>query len=345
MKKYLWFVALLLLCIGEVFASSVPTKSERAFVVDMGCKEEHVCVLSEAVKRAWTDRAQDLQSRTGVQAVLLVAHGTGDVSFEVYANEAANNMQVGVKDRGGVIMLLDSKNQKSRLEVSRSLEGAITDQAAKQIVVKFGEELAASKSSKSSEYLLAPLMTVFGSIDSLAIVENASKLSKSFVLEKDKSFAYFILSCLLAVFISSILAVVWWSETWSYAKGSILGGVLCLALDIFFHSYTLSSAATVFAIGFVVTFLLAWIWHRVGDSFGWDTIDVSSGSGASVSGSTGHMASGVSDFAGGGATESLGASFASAADSSSFDLSGCVPDLGDCDVGGFDGCDIGGCDF
>lgn len=340
-NKFMTLCLLLLLSIGAV-ASTLPQKSDRAFVIDMSCKEEKVCVLSKSASESWTNKALDLQNRTGVQVALLIVHGTGSVGFEQYANDAANALKVGTSGNGGIVFLMDNKERKARLEVSRDLEGVIPDIMAKRILVQFSEGLAQAPKSSGVEHLERLLIDVFNQIDNQVTDSYKQNGKKVFVPEKDKTFTYFVIICGIIVFVCSLIAVMWYSRGWAYVKGSTLGGILCVAATFIFPSLFVPLGLT-FIIGFVVTFILAWIWHKSGDSLGWDMIDTlpSGGSGNSV----GTMASGVSDFAGGGATEGLSSAaegltsaMSGAADSCNFDAC----DLGGCDAGG---CDIGGCDL
>ncbi len=342
MRNIILALCALLMVSTNVIASSLPKKSDRAFVVDMSCKEEKVCIVSKAANDLWTSQAADIQKRTGVQAALIVIHGTGGISFEQYANDAANLLKVGTRGNGGVVFLFDNKEHKSRLEVSRDLEGVIPDIAAKRIVELFSETLGQDSKSSNPDALAKSLVAVLDSIDNFVTEYHTQKGGKVFVAEKDKSFTYFAIICSIVVLLSSFVAVLWYSKRWYYTKGSLLGGTLCVLVALFFQTLTVSSVL-IFVIAFVITFILAWIWHSAGDSAGWDIIDSAPSGGANeVKGS---MAEGVSDFAGGGATEVVssavhGVTSTASSAAESCDISGC--DLAGCDVGS---CDIGGCDL
>ncbi len=342
MKRILIALCALVFISINADASPLPKKSDRAFVVDMACKEEKVCILSKEAIQFWTTHAADLQKRTGVQVALIVIHGTNDLPFEQYANEAANALRVGTRGNGGVVFLFDNKGRKARLEISRDLEGVIPDATAKQITVLFDETLAQSAKGADGDPLARSLMVVFDKVDHYATEHHVQKGGKAFVAEKDKSFTYFAIICAVIILICSFIAVLWYSKRWYYTKGSVLGGALCVVALLFFSTLTVSLVLT-FALAFIVTYLFAWIWHRAGDSAGWDIIDLVplDGGGNAVGG----MAEGVADFAGGGATQILGSAVDGISHAATSVGESCNP--GACDLGGCDvsGCDIGGCDL
>lgn len=342
MKRLLTALCVLLFACTNVVASSLPKKSDRAFVVDMACKEEKVCVLSKEARASWTEHATDLQTRTGVQAVLIVVHGTGNLSFEQYANDAANALTVGTRGNGGVVFLFDNSARKARLEVSRDLGGIIPDATAKTISELFRNTLEQSTASKESDPFGKSLSTVFDSVDQLATQQHMQVGGKAFVPEKDKSFTYFAITCCIIIFVCSLIAVLWYNERWYYLKGSVLGGAVCTATTLFFPTLAVSSLLT-FIVAFVVTYIFAWIWHRAGDSAGWDIVDSVPTGG--VPRQTNSMASGVADFAGGGATETVSTALQDVSNIAHSVGDACNPsacDLGGCDVSG---CDIAGCDL
>lgn len=347
MRNILVALCVLLSVSIHVMASSLPKKSDRAFVVDMSCKEEKVCIVTKTANDSWTTHAVDLQKRTGVQVALVVTHGTGNIPFEQYANDAANLLKVGTRGNGGIVFLFDNKERKARLEISRDLEGAIPDVTAKKIAELFSETLGQSTKNSSFDPLAKSLVEVLDSIDTYVTEYQTEKGGKVFVAEKDKSFTYFASICFIIVLMSSIGAVVWYSKRWYYTKGSLLGGVLCTATALVFPAVVfpalIVSLGFTFILAFMATFIFAWIWHRAGDSAGWDIIDYIPSDG--VREVTGSMAEGVADFAGGGATEVVSTAVQGVANTAtsaaeSCDLSGCDP--GGCDVSG---CDIGGCDL
>lgn len=342
MKKLVVTLCVFLLVSFEALASSLPKKTDRAFVVDMACKEEKVCILSKTATDTWTTHAVDIQKRTGVQTTLIVVHGTGDLPFEQYANTAANTLRVGTKGNGGVVFLFDNKVHTARLEISRDLEGVIPDLTAKKIVELFGKTLAESTKNNDKEPLAKALSVVLDNLDNFVTENNIQKGGKEFIAEKDKALIYFAIVCSIIVLICSFIAVMWYNKRWYYTKGSLLGGVLCVIATFFFSTLSISPLLT-FLLAFIVTYIFASIWHKAGDSAGWDIVDSIPYDGVRVS--TKAMAEGVADFGGGGASEILSSTVEDATKIASSTAESCSP--GACDLGGCDlsGCDIGGCDL
>lgn len=321
----------------EALASPLPKMTDRAFVVDMACKEEKVCILSRTATDTWTTRAIEIQKRTGVQTTLIVVHGTGDLPLEQYANKAANILKVGTQGNGGVVVLFDNKAHTARLEISRDLEGVIPDLTAKRIAGLFGETLSEFTKNNDKDPLAKSLTVVLDNLDNFVTENNTQKGGKEFIAEKDKALTYFAIVCSVIVFISSFIAVLWYDKRWYYTKGSLLGGVLCVITTFFFSALSISPPVT-FLLAFIATYIFASIWHRAGDSAGWDIVDSIPYSG--VRASTRVMAEGVADFGGGGASETVNSTVENTTEIASRAVESCNPE--GCDISG---CDISGCDL
>lgn len=78
--------------------------------------------------------AQIEQTR-GSQIVVLLVATTAPEDITSYANRVANAWKIGRRDVGdGVLIVIAKEDRKLRIEVAKSLEGAIPDLAAKQII-------------------------------------------------------------------------------------------------------------------------------------------------------------------------------------------------------------------
>jgi uncharacterized protein len=78
--------------------------------------------------------AQIEQAR-GSQVVVLIIASTAPEDIASYANRVANVWKIGRRDVGdGLLMVIAKEDRKLRIEVAKSLEGAIPDLAAKQII-------------------------------------------------------------------------------------------------------------------------------------------------------------------------------------------------------------------
>lgn len=72
---------------------------------------------------------------TGAQLVVLMVATTQPEDIASYANRVANTWQIGRKEIGDGLLLIVAKNDRQlRIEVAKTLEGAIPDLAAKRII-------------------------------------------------------------------------------------------------------------------------------------------------------------------------------------------------------------------
>lgn len=71
----------------------------------------------------------------GTQIVVLLVPGTQPEDMASYANRVANHWKIGRRDVGDGVLVVVAKNErKIRIEVAKTLEGAIPDLAAKRII-------------------------------------------------------------------------------------------------------------------------------------------------------------------------------------------------------------------
>ncbi len=81
-----------------------------------------------------TQLARVEQTR-GSQIVVLLVNTVAPEDISSYANRVANAWKIGRRDVGdGVLIIIAKEDRKLRIEVAKSLEGAIPDLAAKQII-------------------------------------------------------------------------------------------------------------------------------------------------------------------------------------------------------------------
>ena len=80
-------------------------------------------------------RLAALETVKGSQVVVLMVPTTAPEDIASYANRVGNAWKIGRKDVGDGVLLVVAKNdRKVRIEVAKTLEGAIPDLAAKQII-------------------------------------------------------------------------------------------------------------------------------------------------------------------------------------------------------------------
>jgi uncharacterized protein len=80
-------------------------------------------------------RLAALEQARGAQVVVLLVPTTQPEDIASYANRIANAWKIGRKDVGDGVLLVVAKNdRKVRIEVAKTLEGAVPDLAARQII-------------------------------------------------------------------------------------------------------------------------------------------------------------------------------------------------------------------
>lgn len=91
--------------------------------------------LSSAQQQALESKLAGFESSNGSQVVVLLVATTQPEDIASYANRVGNAWKIGRKGVGDGLLLIVAKNdRKLRIEVAKSLEGAIPDLAAKQII-------------------------------------------------------------------------------------------------------------------------------------------------------------------------------------------------------------------
>ncbi len=91
--------------------------------------------LTEAQAQALQEKLSAFERSSGAQIVLLMVPSTLPEDIASYANRVANTWKIGRKGVGDGLLVIVAKNdRKVRIEVAKSLEGAIPDLAAKQVI-------------------------------------------------------------------------------------------------------------------------------------------------------------------------------------------------------------------
>jgi uncharacterized protein len=82
-----------------------------------------------------SDKLAALEARKGSQVVVLMVPSTAPEDIASYANRVANDWKIGRRTVGDGVLLIVAKNDRTlRIEVAKTLEGAIPDLAAKRII-------------------------------------------------------------------------------------------------------------------------------------------------------------------------------------------------------------------
>lgn len=91
--------------------------------------------LSPEQVRALDAKLVAFEASSGAQVVVLVVPSTLPEDISSYANRVANTWKIGRKEIGDGLLLVVAKNdRKLRIEVAKTLEGAIPDLAAKRVI-------------------------------------------------------------------------------------------------------------------------------------------------------------------------------------------------------------------
>jgi uncharacterized protein len=123
---------LALMCAGAAFAQQLqPVPPLTSRVTDL------TLTLGTQGKAALEAKLADIEARRGSQiAVLLVGTLNGE-PIEDFANRVGTAWKIGRKGVGdGVLIVLAVQDRKVRIDVARSLEGAIPDVTAKRIITE-----------------------------------------------------------------------------------------------------------------------------------------------------------------------------------------------------------------
>ncbi len=92
-------------------------------------------MLTEPQRKALDDKLKAFEAASGAQVVVLIVRTTAPEDIASYANRVGNTWKIGRKDVGdGLILLVAKEDRKLRIEVAKTLEGAIPDLAAKRVI-------------------------------------------------------------------------------------------------------------------------------------------------------------------------------------------------------------------
>jgi uncharacterized protein len=130
LQRALFAALALLLAAAGAFAQDVlpvPPANER--VIDQ------TATLSEAQRAALTAKLAALEEQTGTQLVVLIVPTTQPEDIASYAQRVGDQWKIGrAKVGDGLIIVVAKNDRKVRIEVAKTLEGAIPDLAAKRVI-------------------------------------------------------------------------------------------------------------------------------------------------------------------------------------------------------------------
>lgn len=129
MKRMLALL-LALLAAGPVLAQALlPVPPLTARVIDQ------TGTLDAIQQKGLEDKLAAFEQVSGSQVVFLMVPTTQPEDIVSYANRIGNAWKIGRKDVGdGLLLVVAKQDRRVRIEVAKTLEGAIPDLAAKQII-------------------------------------------------------------------------------------------------------------------------------------------------------------------------------------------------------------------
>jgi uncharacterized protein len=117
------------------FLALSPVLAQQAVPALSGHVIDTTNTLSAAQSQQLESKLSAFEQSAGAQVVLLLVPTTQPEDIASYANRVSNSWKIGRKEIGDGLLLVVAKNdRKVRLEVAKTLEGAIPDLAAKRII-------------------------------------------------------------------------------------------------------------------------------------------------------------------------------------------------------------------
>jgi uncharacterized protein len=129
LKALAAFMFALLACFGAAAQDLLPVPELTARVIDQ------TGTLDAIQRKGLDDKLAAFEQKKGTQMVFLLVPTTQPEDIASYANRVANTWKIGRKDVGdGILVIVARNDRKVRIEVAKTLEGAVPDLAAKQII-------------------------------------------------------------------------------------------------------------------------------------------------------------------------------------------------------------------
>ena len=290
-RLWLWFAGLICggwLAIAPALAQ-LPVPPLSAHVMDTTST-----LSADQIARLEAKLAAFEQSK-GTQIVFLLVPTTEPEDITSYANRVANSWKIGRKEIGDGLLLIVAKNdRKVRIEVAKTLEGAIPDLAAKRIIdqaitPRFKQGDFAGGLDGAAEQLMAR-------VTGEALPEPARKTSRH---QADFDWSNLALLAFFAVPVMGAIARrLLGSKLGALASGGIVGGVALLITSSVLVAGLAGVAALIYALFSSFSFGQALQGGLGSGRGGW-----SGGSGRSGGfGGGGFGSGGGGDFGGGGAS-------------------------------------------
>jgi uncharacterized protein len=129
LKRFLALVVALLACVLAAAQGVLPVPELTARVIDQ------TGTLDAIQRKGLDDKLAAFEQQKGTQMVVLLVPTTQPEDIASYANRVANAWKIGRKDVGdGIVIIVAKDDRKVRIEVAKTLEGAVPDLAASQVI-------------------------------------------------------------------------------------------------------------------------------------------------------------------------------------------------------------------
>jgi uncharacterized protein len=129
LKRLLFAVLALLACLGAAAQGVLPVPELTARVIDQ------TNTLDPIERKGLEEKLAGFEQSKGTQIVILMVPTTHPEDIASYANRVANAWKIGRKDVGdGIVIIVAKDDRQVRIEVAKTLEGAVPDLAAKQVI-------------------------------------------------------------------------------------------------------------------------------------------------------------------------------------------------------------------
>jgi uncharacterized protein len=129
LRRLAAFCVLLLAWLAAAAQGVLPVPELTARVVDQ------TGTLDAIQRKGLDDKLAAFEQKKGTQIVVLLVPTTQPEDIASYANRVANAWKIGRKEVGdGILLIVAKDDRKVRIEVAKTLEGAVPDLAARQII-------------------------------------------------------------------------------------------------------------------------------------------------------------------------------------------------------------------
>lgn len=250
--------------------------------------------LSAADQQALDAKLTAFETATGAQLVVLMVASTAPEDIASYANRVGNTWKIGRKDIGDGLILLVAKGDRTlRIEVAKTLEGAVPDLMAKRVI-----DQAIAPRFKEGNFAAG----IDAGVERLMALVRGEALPAPAPSRAGPAAGFQWMD--LAVFLFFAVAVggsmarrALGNKLGSVVTGGVAGGLVFFVTN----SLLLAGLATVAAL--VLTLLSSLNKHTPGRHSGaWSSTGSGGGSWSSGSGGGGFSSGGGGNFGGGGAS-------------------------------------------